>query len=213
MSREIRAVHDSTTIRVFQAYNAQIADAAVAANSFQGPLERGLWSLNRMTWIKPSACWMGYRCGWALFKDANQGRVLALDLSLPKFYELLARARLAEAAVTAKGQCKDSLVVVQWDPERYLDPTEQAPQMAYTGKSRDVRSIQIGLRGDAVQTLLDPEFVLRITDVTDRFTACGRALAAGDRDAAAAALWPEGEQERLVETVPQALQAALGMQE
>ena len=52
--REIRAVYDSETIRVYQAYNDRIADAAVTANSFRAPLDAGLWSAERMTWVKPS---------------------------------------------------------------------------------------------------------------------------------------------------------------
>ncbi|CAE8641938.1 unnamed protein product, partial [Polarella glacialis] len=83
--REIRAIHDEGAVRVYQAYNDAIADAAVAANSFSGPLEQGLWSATRMTWIKPSAVWMAYRCGWTSLKDKNQARVLALDLSRAGF--------------------------------------------------------------------------------------------------------------------------------
>ena len=37
--REIRAIYDEQTITVYQAYNAGIADAAVAANSFRAPME------------------------------------------------------------------------------------------------------------------------------------------------------------------------------
>merc|ERR1719145_468084 len=87
--REIRAVYDEDTVRVYQAYNDAIADAAVAANSFRAPQEAGLWSASRMTWIKPSAVWMAYRCGWSTMKDKNQARVLALELSRPRFEELL----------------------------------------------------------------------------------------------------------------------------
>merc|ERR1712084_3196 len=79
--REIRAIHDDATVRVYQAYNVEIADAAAAANSFRAPLEAGTWSSTRMTWIKPSAVWMAYRCGWTIMKDRNQARVLALDVS------------------------------------------------------------------------------------------------------------------------------------
>ena len=38
--REIRAIYDDDKVRVYQAYNDAIADAAVAANSFQGPPPR-----------------------------------------------------------------------------------------------------------------------------------------------------------------------------
>ena len=61
------------TVRVYQAYNAAIADAALAAQHFVPP-----WQEGRMTWIKPSATWMGYRSGWGQ-KDRNQCRILAVN--------------------------------------------------------------------------------------------------------------------------------------
>ena len=58
--REVRAVYDAETIRVYQAYSDEIADAALAAGTFVAPFKR-----DRMTWIKPSFLWMMYRSGWA----------------------------------------------------------------------------------------------------------------------------------------------------
>ena len=92
---QIRAVHTDKTVRVYQAYNARIADAAVEAQSFRGALKKGLWSPTRMTWIKPSAVWMAYRCGWTQLKDGNQARVLDLDLDRSKFQDILAQATLS----------------------------------------------------------------------------------------------------------------------
>ena len=88
-TREIRAVWSNATVRVYQAYNAEIAEAAVRAQRFVAP-----WRPERMTWIKPSAVWMGYRCGWAA-KDANQARVLAIDLYRAAFDALLCEAVLS----------------------------------------------------------------------------------------------------------------------
>lgn len=48
-SQEIRAIYDDSTVRVYHAYNDQIAEEAVAAQYFRGPLEKGLWSKTRMT--------------------------------------------------------------------------------------------------------------------------------------------------------------------
>ena len=79
--RQIRAIYDERRIIVYQAYNDAIADAAVKGNSFKAPMEAGLWKPTRMTWVKPSAVWMAYRCGWTTMKDKNQARVLALHLS------------------------------------------------------------------------------------------------------------------------------------
>ena len=81
--RQIRAVFDADTIRVYQAYNDKIADAAVAANSFSAPLEAGLWSSDRMTWIKPSAVWMAYRCGWTTVSSRPRPRLLSAAAAAP----------------------------------------------------------------------------------------------------------------------------------
>merc|ERR1712083_1258402 len=101
------------TVRVYQAYNAAIAEAAVTANSFRAPAEAGTWSAERISWIKPSAVWMAYRCGWTLMKDENQTRVLALDVSRAGLERVLMNARIHDDG----DACKNHLVVVQWDPE------------------------------------------------------------------------------------------------
>ena len=206
--REIRAVHDADTVRVYQAYSDKIADLAVSANSFRAPLAAGCWSATRMTWIKPSAVWMAYRCGWTTMKDRGQARVLALDLSRSRFEELLRGAKLAHD--DGEG-CKASQVVVQWDPEREMDPAANGARDARTRGTTNVRSIQIGLRGDAVQALLDPAFVLRISDVTSSFRQASALLAAGDESGARAALWPETPEAPMV--VPVDLRAVLKMDE
>jgi len=199
-------------IRVYQAYNEQIARAATAANSFAAPRDAGIWSETRMTWIKPSAAWMAYRCGWTLFKDTNQACVLALDIDRSRFGSLL-----MEAVVTddQKGTFKEKPVVVQWDPEREMDATlapdstsgTKARSEPFLRKLESVRSLQIGLRDRASALLLDPTFVRRITNVTDHFKAAHAALAAGDAAAAKAALCPE---ERRMD-VPKELRQALHM--
>lgn len=204
--REVRAIHDESTIRVYQAYNATIADAAVAANSFKAPLESGSWSDTRMTWIKPSAVWMGYRSGWSCMKDKNQERILALDLSRERFEALLLNARLSHGGPSQK--CRDGTVVVQWDPERAMDPGAE-PKQVFTKACPGIRSIQIGLRGAAVQLLLSPEFVVRISDVTTDFRAAADALADGDVDRATKSLWRHRRESRV--DVPPELRVALRM--
>lgn len=206
--REIRAIHDDETIRVYQAYSERIARLAVEANSFDAPLKDGCWSEARMTWIKPSAVWMAYRCGWTTMKDARQACVVALDLSRSRFEELLMQATLSHNGEDKDVVCKESPVVVQWDPEREMDAAAERKQVL-TRKLPDVRSIQIGLRGEAVQQLLDPAFVLRISDVTSDFREAAVRLAAGDSRGAAEALWPE-QPERPV-AVPAALRQVLAM--
>lgn len=204
--REIRAIHDSETVRVYQAYNAEIADAAVAANSFRAPAKAGTWSTTRISWIKPSAVWMAYRCGWTVMKDTNQARVLALDLSRAGLEGVLMSAKVSDDSKT--GECKNYPVVVQWDPERFMN----GPQV-HTSDVKHMRSIQIGLKGRDIanQTLLNPAFVLRITDVTESFRRAHDALTASPPDvhAAAAALWPKAQEQHM--TVPKRLREVLGM--
>ncbi|MFB9625482.1 DUF4291 family protein [Nonomuraea helvata] len=60
------------SITVYQAYDAVIAEPAVAAQRFVAPFKR-----ERMTWIKPSFLWMMYRCGYAT--KPGQERVLAIS--------------------------------------------------------------------------------------------------------------------------------------
>src|SRR5438270_1306838 len=79
-THEIRAVYDARTIRVYQAYRDEIADAALANGTFLSPP----FSMNRMTWIKPSFLWMMYRAGWG-FKDPGQSRILGIDITREGF--------------------------------------------------------------------------------------------------------------------------------
>eukprot|EP00746_Dinoflagellata_sp_MGD_P000812 gnl/MRDRNA2_/MRDRNA2_101481_c0_seq1.p1 gnl/MRDRNA2_/MRDRNA2_101481_c0~~gnl/MRDRNA2_/MRDRNA2_101481_c0_seq1.p1 ORF type:complete len:263 (+),score=67.33 gnl/MRDRNA2_/MRDRNA2_101481_c0_seq1:40-828(+) len=162
--REVRATFTAKTVRVYQAYNDQIADAAVAAQRFVAP-----WKPHRMTWIKPSAIWMGYRCGWG-GKDKNQARVLAVDLHREAFDSLLREAQLA------KRQKGSPDVVVQWDPERALGG--QGDKNAFTHPI-SARSLQMGLRFEATQMYAE-KYIAAITDVTSLFHSIGDLLEAGD---------------------------------
>lgn len=53
--RQIRALYDEETITVYQAYSAEIAEPAVKEQSLTASPK---FSGTRMTWIKPSWCWM-----------------------------------------------------------------------------------------------------------------------------------------------------------
>jgi hypothetical protein len=223
-SLKIRAIYDDATIRVYQAYNDAIADAALAGQTFQAPLDAGLWSSTRMTWIKPSKVWMAYRCGFTLLKDKNQRRVLALDIARPEFEKFLERATVNHIDGNRnnnsnndekKKKCRNSNVVVQWDPERVMNT--KAPggkKQAYTHSLPLKRSIQIGLRGNVAKALLDPGVVLGITDVTEDFRAALKALQRNDIHAATTLLWPcsssSNQTERLLE-VSEQIRERLGM--
>ncbi|WP_210418562.1 DUF4291 family protein [Aliikangiella coralliicola] len=52
--RQVRAVYNDKTIRVYQAYNDAIANTALEHGTFLSPP----FKMERMTWIKPSFLWM-----------------------------------------------------------------------------------------------------------------------------------------------------------
>lgn len=144
--RQIRAHYDDETITVYQAYPEAIATPAVATQRLTASpsFKRG-----RMTWIKPSWCWMMYRAGYSL-KDPGQARVLALKMRHGDFIGLLRRGMLTHGG---KG---DGDVRVQWDPER-------GPWL----ERRGYRSIQIGIPGGLSGRWAE-EWVVGIEDVTER---------------------------------------------
>jgi hypothetical protein len=152
--RQIRASYTETTIRVYQAYSNAIADAALKHGTLVSPP----FSMNRMTWIKPSFLWMMYRAGWG-HKDVGQRRILAIDITHDGFNWALAHSCPSERphGLDDKGwqRLKDaSPVRIQWDPERDFHFT---PLLH--------RTIQIGLSGEAVR-LYVRDWIKAITDVT-----------------------------------------------
>lgn len=153
--KEIRALYKEDTIRVYQAYNAYIANEAVKKGTFGSHFK-----MDRMTWIKPSFLWMMYRCGWGT--KENQEHILAIDMKRDAFDFLVQNAILSAynddmgiGYAEWKEQIKKSDVRCQWDPERDI-----------FGNPLEYRSIQLGLRGDAVKKYVN-EWIVNITDITD----------------------------------------------
>ncbi|MEV7772907.1 DUF4291 domain-containing protein [Kitasatospora sp. NPDC086791] len=153
-TRRIRAAHTADTITVYQAFPPAIAGPAAAEGRFPEAFER-----DRMTWIKPSFLWTMHRSDWG--RSPGQERVLALEISREGFDWALERAVLSgytgrahESRAAWKRELRQSPVRVQWDPERDLRL-----------RPLDHRTIQIGLRGEAVRRYAD-EWIRRITDVT-----------------------------------------------
>ena len=117
---QVRADYDRTTIVVYQAYRAEIAEAAVRAQRFAEP-----FSLNRMTWIKPSFLWLMGRSNWA--RKPGQEHILAVRITREGWESALSQAVLTgyQRGVHAdhadwEQQMKHATVYVQWDPERTL---------------------------------------------------------------------------------------------
>ena len=155
MNKEIRAFYTEDTIRVYQAYNKVIANEAVKKGTFGESFK-----LDRMTWIKPSFLWMMYRCGWGT--KENQEHILAIDMKRRAFDYIVQNAVISAYSdgmgvsyTEWKEKIKKSDIRCQWDPERDL-----------FGRPLDCRSIQLGLRGDAVRKYVN-EWIVNITDITD----------------------------------------------
>ena len=175
--RLIRAAYTEKTIIVYQAYSPPIADAALAAGTFVAP-----FSMERMTWIKPSFGWMMQRCGWA--RNPGQERVLAISLRRAGFEWALAHACISDfvaATYTSHGEgvaAKANWAVrVQWDPDRSL-----------SGERLSRRAIQIGLSGPAVHRYAG-EWITSIRDITSLARQVGD-LARDDRVTEAARQLP-----------------------
>ena len=154
--RNIYAVYDNKTIRVYQAYNNEIAGEALKLGKFGNK-----FSLNRMTWIKPSFLWMMYRSGWA--SKQGQERILAIDLKREGFDEIVRNAVLSsfrEVSDLSKEEWKEKLenseVRCQWDPDRDI-----------YGNPIGRRAIQLGINGETVRKYINDRIV-NITDITDK---------------------------------------------
>ncbi|MFJ6696196.1 DUF4291 domain-containing protein [Streptomyces sp. NPDC091272] len=154
---QIRALHTADTVTVYQAYPASIGVPAVRDGRFPWN-----WKRDRMTWIKPSYLWMAYRSGWASKPD--QEVVLAVQIRRDGFDWALRNAvlshhdrRLHRDKAAWKRQLQSSPVRAQWDPERDV----RLRPLPY-------RSLQLGLRGEAVERYAD-EWLVGIREVTPLF--------------------------------------------
>jgi hypothetical protein len=152
--REIRADFDRSTIVVYQAFNDAIADAALKAQRLMPP-----FSVNRMTWIKPSLLWLMERSGWGA--KNNQERTLAVRITRVGWDCALGSGTLTafDPAVHAsievwRTQFAGSTVHIQWDPERSLQ-----------GSKLNYRSIQVGLSRAVIQQYVS-EWTVGISDMT-----------------------------------------------
>jgi hypothetical protein len=151
---EIRADYDREAIVVYQAFPEAIALPAIRENRFVQP-----FSLNRMTWIKPSFLWLMERSNWG--QKAGQEHILAVRVTRAGWEEALSKAVLThpEPAVYRdyedwKRQFDQALVHVQWDPERTI-----------RGAALEYRSIQVGLSRHIIRKYVE-EWTLEIRDYT-----------------------------------------------
>jgi hypothetical protein len=151
---EIRADYDGETIVVYQAYRPAIGDPAVAAQRFVAP-----FSLNRMTWIKPSFLWMMHRSGWAA--KPGQESVLAIRITRAGWEEALSNAvlttpepRVYDSHQQWREAFSRAIVRVQWDPEYSM-----------LDAKLDHRSIQVGLSRQIIARYVN-DWTVEIRDVS-----------------------------------------------
>jgi Domain of unknown function (DUF4291) len=169
---QIRAVHTTSTVTVYQAYAPDLGLPAARDGRFPAAWKRG-----RMTWIKPSFLWMMYRSGWAT--KADQEAVLAIEITREGFEWALQHACLAHYERELhpdrdawKRRLTRAPARVQWDPERdlHLRPLPH-------------RSLQLGLAGEAARRYAD-DWTVSITDVTPLAHAIRARVTDGDEQAA-----------------------------
>ncbi|HEY7348254.1 MAG TPA: DUF4291 domain-containing protein [Ktedonobacterales bacterium] len=166
--REIRADYDERSIIVYQAYRKEIALPAIAQNHFVPP-----FSLNRMTWIKPSFLWMMERSNWG--RKPGQEYILAIRITRQGWEEALSQAVLTTPdsgiyrdADEWRSQQKQALVNIQWDPERTIH-----------GASLPYRSIQVGLSRHIIEKYVS-EWTLEIRNATPLVRKISALLKAGE---------------------------------
>jgi hypothetical protein len=176
-AREIRAAFDATSIVVYQAYPPTIALPAIVAQRFVPP-----FSLERMTWIKPSFLWLMERSRWA--HKSGQEYILAVRIPRAGWEEALALGILTEAEPKVyatyavwQEQFVHAQVHLQWDPERSL-----------RGSSLAYGSLQVGLSRHVIRRYVQ-EWTLGIEDYTPRVRKMAALLRSG-KEAQARALLP-----------------------
>lgn len=167
IGKHILAYYDDESIIVYQAFNKNIADAAVATQNFNTEqcVDSG-YSLTRMTWIKTNFLWMMYRSRWA--SRPNQDRILAIRIKRSGFEKILENAVVVNTGKKSKGEKNSTtsnrsrldrvrVARLQWDPDHTPDGESVA-----TGR----RAIQLGLK-NKMSKMFCEEFILNIYDITD----------------------------------------------
>ncbi len=162
--RKIFASYDEQGVWVYQAFKPSIVEAALRRGTF----DKG-FSLDRMTWIKPSFGWMLYRSGYG--SKHRQEAILKIKISHEGFCEILSQSvetsfnpDLYESENHWRLALDHSEVRHQWDPDRSL-----------RGEKLERRAIQIGIRGETVQKYVRT-WIVELEEVTDLAKQIGQAV-------------------------------------
>lgn len=176
---EIRADFDRDTIKIYQAYSDDIADAALQAGRFVPP-----FSFHRMTWIKPSFLWLMHRSNWGL--KSGQKRVLAVTIKRSGWEQALAAAvntSFDARTFTSNDDWVErfgaATVHLQWDTERSL-----------RGAALPYHSIQIGLSRHVIREYVE-SWIVAIEDRTAQVRKLYQLIQSGQADKAKRQLPPE----------------------
>ncbi|MBC8102798.1 MAG: DUF4291 domain-containing protein [Cytophagales bacterium] len=153
--RRVLAAYDASGVTVYQAFRTETVRAATEKGTFGAG-----FSLDRMTWIKPSFGWMLHRSGYA--SKPGQEAIARIQLSHEGFLAILAQAvptLYAATLFSSSAAWNDALarsdVRCQWDPDRDL-----------FDRKLEHRAIQLGIRGETVRRYVH-DWILGIEEVTD----------------------------------------------
>jgi len=164
--REIRAVYNENSIRVYQAFSAAIAIPAIENQTFVSPFK---FELSWASWIKPSFLWTLTRTQWGKFtrigKKQEKGEheddtfVLGVDVKRDFFDKILSIGQLTHYPegfdkIEWKKLMQKAKVYVQWDPEKSIN-----------GRGRSWKAIQIGLKTKVLKEYA--ESIVRIEDMSN----------------------------------------------
>jgi hypothetical protein len=163
-ARRILAWSDERGLYVYQAFKPSTVRAAVSKGTFGAG-----FTLDRLTWIKPSFGWMLHRSDYAT--KHRQEAIARIHLSHAGFLAILEQAvptlydpRLFESERHWSIALEHSEVRYQWDPGRDL-----------CGRKLPGRAIQLGIRGETVRRYVE-EWILGIEEVTTLAHAVGTAV-------------------------------------
>ncbi len=155
VGKQIIAQTENDNIIVYQAFNKNIANYAVANQQFGG----NHYSFNRMSWIKPGFLWMMHRSGWAT--KEHQEHILAITISIEHFKAILKQAtissfngQLFNSTENWKAELDKTEVRLQWDPDH--DPY---------GNKQERKAIQLGMKGETLKQFCT-EWIIKIEDIT-----------------------------------------------
>ena len=169
---EIRADYDQNSLIVYQAYSAAIAKPALADGRFVAP-----FSLNRMTWIKPSFLWLMHRSNWA--QKSGQEYILAVRIKRDAWEKALSLGVLTgyEAGIHAsyqqwEQQFAAAKVHIQSDPERSI-----------RGADLGINSIQVGISRFLIEEYVQ-DWMIALSDYTPLVHKIHGFLKAGELDKA-----------------------------